>query len=96
MPTIAELIRKELGVEKVTISEEDQKAGKTTVGNLTMDQVVKIAKEKMGDTLAKDLRGVVKQVLGTLVSMRYVTVEGKSPKEILKEVEEGKWDEKIK
>jgi len=96
MATVTELIKKELNVEKLTLSEEEKSSGKTTLGNLSMDQVIKIAKEKMKDSLAKNLKSVVKEVLGSIVSMKYITVENKSPKEILEEVKEGKWDERIK
>lgn len=95
-PPVSSLVKKELGVEKAKISEEDQKKGVTSIGNLTMQQVVKIAKMKMDDLYAKDLKSAVKQVLGTIVSMHGITVEGKEPKEVLKEVKEGKWDELLK
>ena len=65
------------------------------IGNLTMEQCVKIAKMKMKDMLAKDLKSAVKIVLGTVVSMP-VTVEGKKPKDVLKEVDEGKYDNLFK
>jgi len=45
--------------------------------------------------LAKDLKSAVKTVIGTAVSMP-VTIEGKKPKEILKEIEEGKYDNLFK
>jgi large subunit ribosomal protein L11 len=76
-------------VKKEEKPKEDE--GKTT-GDLTMEQCVKIAKMKQEDLLAKDLRASVKQVVGTCVSMMGITIESKSPKEILKEIEEGKWD----
>jgi len=80
-------------VKKEEKPKEDE--GKTT-GDLTMEQCVKIAKMKQEDLLAKDLRASVKQVVGTCVSMMGITIENKPPKEILKEIEEGKWDSKIK
>lgn len=95
MVTVSELIKKELSIEKLKISEEEKAKGKESVGNLTMEQVVKIAKAKANEMLAKDIKAAVKVVLGTIVSMP-VTVEGKSAKEIIKEVDEGKWDNLIK
>ena len=95
LPPTSSLIKKELGIEKAKITEEEKAGGKTSVGNLTMEQCVKIAKIKMGGMLAKDLKAAVKQVIGTAVSMP-VTVEGKKPKEIIKEIEEGKWDHILK
>lgn len=95
MATVSELIKKELGIEKAKISEEDKAKGVVSVGNLSMQQVVKIAKVKAGDMFAKDLRASVKSVLGSVVTMP-VTVEGKNAKEIIKEVDEGKWNHLFK
>lgn len=44
--TISTSIKKEIKIEKAKITEEDKTKGVTSVGNITMDQVVKIAKEK--------------------------------------------------
>lgn len=95
IPPVSSLIKKELGIEKAKLTEEDLTAGKTSVGDLKMEQAVKIAKQKMQDLLAKSLKAAVKQVVGTCVSMK-VTVEGKNPKEIIKEIDEGKWDDILK
>jgi len=86
------LIKKELGIEKAKISEEDKAKGVESVGNLKFEQIVKIAKLKMSQLETNDLKKAVKQVIGTCVSMQGILIEGKKPKEILKEVEEGKWD----
>ena len=88
-PTTAALIVKEAGIEKGS-----SQPNADFVGNLTMQQVVKIAKLKMPDMRAKSLKAAVKQVLGTCLSMG-VTVEGKRAKEVIKEVDEGKYDQLI-
>jgi large subunit ribosomal protein L11 len=62
------------------------------VGNLSMDQVVRIAKIKRAELLAEDLKSAAKEILGTCVSMG-VTVEGKDPREVQKEIDEGKYVE---
>jgi len=90
------MVLKELGVEVAKITEEDKSKGKTSVGSLSMEQVVKIAKEKQKELFIKDLKKVVKMVLGTCNSMNGVLVENKRPKDVIKEVEEGKWDHLIK
>jgi len=41
--------------------------------------------------LARDLKAAVKEILGTGVSMG-VTVEGKDPRAVQKEIDEGKHD----
>ncbi len=94
-PPVSSLIKKELGVELAKITEEEKTAGKTSVGDLKMDQVVKIAKMKKDALLAKDLRAAVTQILGTTASMP-LTVEGRKGKELIKEVKEGKWDSLLK
>ncbi|HEX17050.1 MAG: 50S ribosomal protein L11 [Thermoplasmata archaeon] len=88
-PPVTALILKELGIEKGSGNPRENK-----VGNLTMDQVVKIARMKHGDLLGKDLKRKVKEVIGSCVSMG-VTVEGKSPKEVQREIDEGKYDSKF-
>ena len=89
MQTTAELIKKKLGLETAAHSPR-----KEWVGNLSMKDVVEIAKQKFDDMLAKTLKAAVKEVLGTAGSMG-VTVEGKDPKIVIKEVEEGKYDDLI-
>ena len=79
-PTTA-LIKKELGVEKGAGNREK------AVGNLTIDQIIKIARMKHDNTLSYDLRGTVLEVLGTCVSIG-VTVEGKDPREVQKLIKE--------
>lgn len=96
LPPISSLIKKELGIEAAKITEEEKTAGKTSVGDLKMEQVVKIAKIKENDLLAKDFKTVVKQVVGTANSMQGVLIEGKRPKEIIKDIDEGKYDNLFK
>jgi len=88
-PPTSALILRELGVEKGSSD-----AKNSSVGNLTMEQVVKIARMKRDGMLASSMRSAVKEVLGTCVSVG-VTVEGKHPKEVQKEVDEGKYSELI-
>jgi large subunit ribosomal protein L11 len=94
-PTTA-LIKKEIGIEKAAISEEDAKAGKKVVGDLKIEQAVKVAKVKRDAMLASDLKNAVKEVIATTVSMKGITVEGMDPKDALKAIDDGKFDEKIK
>jgi large subunit ribosomal protein L11 len=95
-PSVASLIKKELGIEAAKITPEEKTAGKTSIGNLSFEQIVKIAKIKFEDLLVKDLKTAVKVVLGTANSLTGVLVENKRPKEIIKEIDEGKWDEFFK
>ena len=94
--TIATSIKKELKIDKAKISEEDKTKGITSIVDITMEQVVKIAKEKRGSLSAKDFKSAVKQVVGTITSMQGILIEGKKTKEIIQEINEGKWDNLIK
>jgi len=85
-PTASALIVSELKVEKGSGSPKAQK-----VGNLSMEQIAKIAKMKRVQLLASDIKKAAKEVLGTCVSMG-VTVEGKDPKEVQKEIDEGQYN----
>jgi large subunit ribosomal protein L11 len=85
-PTTSALLVSELGITKGSGTPNTQK-----IGDLSMEQVVKIAKMKSADVLGRDLKAAVSEVLGTGVSMG-VTVEGKDPREIQKEIVEGKHD----
>ncbi len=93
---ITDLIKKDLGIEKAKISEEDKTAGVTSIGNIKMEQIVKIAKERRDALSAKEFKSAVKQVVGTVSSMQGITIEEKTPKEIIQEIDEGKWDNLIK
>ena len=64
----------------------------TPVGNITMQDLVEIAKMKKTDLLGKSLKEKAKEVAGTCVSMG-VTIEGMNPKEIIKKIEEGEYEE---
>jgi len=85
-PTASALIVSELKVEKGSGSPKA-----TKVGDLNMEQLVKIAKMKRVQLLAADTKKAAKEILGTCVSMG-VTVEGKDPREVQKEIDEGKHD----
>ncbi len=56
------------------------------VGNITLEQVIEIAKTKKKDMIAKNFLSCVKQVIGTCVSMG-VKVENMDPREVIKNIE---------
>ena len=86
-PTTSALIVSELKIQKGSGTPSTQK-----VGDLSVEQVIKIAKLKRPELLSKTLKAAAKEVLGSCVSMG-VTVEGKDPREVQKEIDEGKYDE---
>ncbi|MEW6095510.1 MAG: 50S ribosomal protein L11 [bacterium] len=73
---------------------EEKPKVRVIVGNLTIEQCVKIAKMKQSGLLSKNLKNAVKEVVGSCVSMP-ITVEGKPPKEVLKEIDSGMYDSKF-
>ena len=85
-PTTSALLVSELGVTKGSGTPNTEK-----IGDISLTAVVRIAKVKAEDVLGKDLKAAVKEVLGTGVSMG-VTVEGKDPREVQQEIDEGKHD----
>lgn len=86
IPTTAALLLRELKAEKGSSSPAKQK-----IGNLSLEQVIKIALIKKPDLLAKTLKAATKEVLGTCLSLG-ITVEGKSPKEVQREIDAGVYD----
>jgi len=89
-PTASALIVSELRIEKGSKAPKTEK-----VGNLSMEQVLRIAKVKRAELLSKNLKAAVKEVLGSCVSMG-VTVENKDPREVQQEIDQGKYEELLK
>ena len=87
IPTSSALLAKALGIEKGSGIPNSEK-----VGNLNMDQLVKIANTKIDQSYATTIKSAVKELLGTCVSMG-ITVENKEPKDLFAEINDGKWDE---
>jgi large subunit ribosomal protein L11 len=85
-PTASALIVSELKIEKGSGTPNTAK-----VGDLSMEQVVRIAKIKRPELLAQTLKGATKEMLGTCVSIG-VTVEGKDPREVQQEIDAGKYE----
>ncbi len=88
-PPVSALILKEIGAEKGS-----GEAGKTMIGSVSMKSLVKIADMKIDSLQGKDVKRRVMEVIGTCVSIG-AKVEGKSPKDILREIQEGKWDSSL-
>jgi len=89
-PPVSELIKKELSLEKGS-----GEARKFKSGNIAFERVVFIAKTKLPNLLAKDLKRAIKQVVGTCASLG-VLIDSKEAKDVEKEIDEGKYDKEIK
>jgi len=81
-------------IKKVTGVKGAQNPKTEKVANLTMEQIVDIAKKKAKNLNFKELKGTVNQILGTCNSMG-VTVEGKKARSLIRAVHSGKYDSLI-
>lgn len=90
VPTTTALIVKELKLQKCSSNAKAEK-----VGDLSIEAAIKIAKTRYPLSVAKTLKSCLKEVLGTCVSIG-VTVAGKDPREVQKEVDSGNYDDLIR
>ncbi len=84
-PPTSALIIKEIGLEKGS-------GDKTILGDLTMEQVLKIANIKRKGLLSKTLKHAAREVIGTAGSVG-ATIDGMPSKEAQLAVASGKYDE---
>jgi len=89
-PTTSALIAKEAGIPKGSAKPKTEFAG-----DIPFEKILGIAQSKISGSYAKTLRSAVKEVVGSCVSMG-VKVEGTDPREFMKQIEEGKWDGRLK
>ena len=85
-PPTSALIIKELGIDKGSGANVA-----TKVGNLTIEQMIKVANMKESAILGKTLKNRCLEVAGTCVSMG-VTINGLDPKSAQSEIKDGNWD----
>lgn len=88
-PSTAALIKKELLLEKGS-----QKAGQEIVADISIDQLIKVSRSKAASLLSKTPENALKEVIGTCITLG-ILIDGKSPKDILKEVDAGNFKDKI-
>ena len=95
IPTTSGLIIKEAKLEKGGKGSTAEVPEAPFIGNLTFDQVLKIAAIKKEGSFAGSTKTLVKEILGTMYSCK-VSCEGKDPREVQKEVDQGIYDSKLK
>jgi large subunit ribosomal protein L11 len=88
-PTAAVLIKDELGIDSGS-----GEPNKNKVADMDFELACKVARMKASDLLAMDLRGAVKEIIGTAQSMG-VTIDGKDAYDVGQEIDEGKYDDKL-
>jgi large subunit ribosomal protein L11 len=89
-PTTSALLVKELSIAKGSGTPNTEK-----VGNLTMEKLIHIAKLKREQLFSKNLKGAVKEILGSCVSVG-ITVNEKEPKDVQREIDAGLFDNILK
>ena len=89
IPSASALILKEAGIQKGSGT-----SGTDWVADIGIDAIVKVAKTKLDTSYASSIKSVAKTIIGTCVSLG-IKIEGKTPKEITAEINDGKWDEKL-
>jgi large subunit ribosomal protein L11 len=85
-PTTTELLLKAVGASAPSGDPMHQK-----IGDLPFEKIVEIAIMKKPVLTAKTLKAAVKTILGSARSIG-ITVDGKDPKQVTREVEEGLYD----
>ena len=89
-PPISELIKGEASIEKGS-----GEPNKKKIANLSIEQVIKLAKMKQDSMLVNNLKSAVKSVIGSCNSAGII-IEGKNAKEINIDIEDGVYDKQIK
>ncbi|MHA1167717.1 MAG: 50S ribosomal protein L11 [Candidatus Hodarchaeales archaeon] len=89
-PSTSALLKKAAGVEKGSGAPNTE-----PVGDVDFKALIEVAEGKKDSMLGKTMKAVVKEVIGTAMSTG-ITIEGKSAKEVLQEVNEGKYDSYFK
>ena len=82
-PPTSALIKKELGIDKGSGAPKTFKSG-----NMSIEQIISIAKVKYPNMIASEFSSAVKSVLGTCLSAG-ILVESKDPREVIGDVEKG-------
>ena len=88
-PPVSELLKKEAGVETGSGLQK-----KKYIGNLSIEQIISVAKTKMPNLLCNDLKSAVKTVIGTCVSLG-ILVENQLASELGHQIDGGKFGKEI-
>lgn len=89
VPSVAALLLKEAGIQKGSGA-----SGTAWAGDVGMDAVVKVAAAKLESSYTGSLKAASKMIVGTCLALG-LKIEGKTPKEITAEINEGRWDSKF-
>ena len=88
-PPVSELIKKELNLKKAS-----GEPNKNKVGNIGIEQAIKVAKMKQDSMFINSLKAAVKCVVGSCSSLG-ILIEGKIAREINEDIDKGTYDKEI-
>ncbi|MDR9411873.1 MAG: 50S ribosomal protein L11 [Haloquadratum sp.] len=86
VPPTTALIKDEVGIESGSGEPQAE-----FVADMSVEQVRKVAEQKLSDLLAYDLFNAAKEVVGTCTSMG-ITIEGNDPREFKRRMDDGEYD----
>jgi len=89
-PSISSILLHEIG--KASGVGKPGVAGEATAGDISLENIIKIAEERAGSFTASTFKGAVKTILGIAASVG-LTVNGKKPKEVVTELDSGTHDQ---
>jgi len=76
---ISELVKKVTKLDKLSSKEDSSKI----VGDISMEDIKRIAELKKDELLGRDEKTRIKQVIGAISSYK-ITIDGKDPRDVLK------------
>lgn len=88
-PPAAALIKDELGIESGSGEPNLNK-----VADMSFETACKVARMKSSDLNAMDLRGAVKEILGSAQSMG-ITIDGEDAYDVQQKIDEGEYDQQL-
>jgi len=88
-PPAAALIKEKAGIESGS-----GEPNSVVVADLDFATVIQVAEMKRPDLNALDLRGAVKEIIGSCDSMG-VTIDGQDPRDVHKQIDDGAYDDAI-
>lgn len=88
-PPASQLVKTELGIDKGSGTPD-----KDYVGEMSIEQIKKVARMKFDSLLANNLNAAVREIAGTCYSLG-IKVDGKKPRDFIADVREGKYDKEF-
>lgn len=88
-PPASQLIKSEISIQKGSGTPNSE-----FVGEMSLDQIKKVARMKFDALLANNLNAAVREIAGTCFSLG-IKVDGKEPRQFIADVKAGKYDDQL-